>query len=83
MKTFNYGGRSYHYESTECYPAFEMEIGRLTNSYKTHALFHNHDDAIAAYEAFQVSNGYKKRLRLHTGILGSTIIAKQISKRGE
>ena len=78
MKTFDYAGKTWEYH--DCC-LFLFEIGRYANVYKTHRKFDEPFAAISAYENFNVSDGYKKRLvRVKNGI--KTTIAHQTTRRG-
>lgn len=78
MKTFYYNGRTFQYDELACMPSFTLEIGRYENSYQIIQLFHTHDEAFKAYENYEVSNGYKKRLRL-----GKITLDKKITDRND
>jgi len=83
MKTFEYAGKSWEYDDLTI---FLLELGRHENTYKTQKEFAEwlYDSpvevAIATYECFHVSKGYKKRLSMMNNDR-KTIIAREISKR--
>ncbi len=76
MKIFEYGGRTYTYDECSKLPPFVFELGRYDNAYHPEQSFCDHELAIQTYEMFDVSNGYKKRLKLD-----GKIIAKKLTSR--
>lgn len=83
MKTFDYAGKTWEYDDNTI---FLMELGRYQNKYKSDKTFpcsFLNDavaSAIATYETFNVSLGYKKRLvMVKDGV--RTTITHQTTKR--
>jgi hypothetical protein len=77
QNSFHFNGKTWFYDNeTE----FLIEIGRYLNSYQNHKKFNNIDDAIKYYNAYLISDGYKKRLSMVTNDK-KTIIAYQLTKK--
>lgn len=64
MIAFQFNGKTWFYDNS-C--EFIIELGRYTGSYQINKRFNNIDNALAYYAAYQVSNGYKKRLSMICG----------------